>query len=274
MTTTLIPGSIDPLVADAVTEDPAAPHPRIKERQVAVQLANLKQRNNRVAAIGALVALVMLAWAMLQSPLFDVDEVRVVGAQTLEPGSVAALSEVSTGDPIFGLDLAMIEDRLEIVPSIASATATKSWGGTVDIEIVERVPSVQFRNGETWLLTAADGMVISHLDSPKPGVPGVRGALFQTAPGRRVPAEVTVSLAVAAAMPTDVAGVVETITQTADSLILDLYGGATIELGDSRNLSEKFAAARAFLAQVELRCVDTIKVQAPTVPVVVRAAGC
>lgn len=274
MTTTLTPGSIDPLVTGSANDEVSGAHPRFIERQLAVQVENLKHRNKKVMALVAVVALVVLGWAVMRSPLFDVDEVQVVGAQSLDPRTVTSLAEISTGDALLGLDLDLIEDRLEIVPSIASATATKTWGGTVAIEIVERVPTVQFRTGDTWLVTAADGMVIAHRDEPMPGVPGVRGALFETAAGRRVPGEVNVSLAVAAAMPDDVAVVVETITQTADSLILDLRGGAMIELGDARNLSEKFSAARAFLAQVELRCVETINVQAPTVPVIVRAASC
>lgn len=273
MTTTLTPGSLDPLVGSK-TDDPTAPHPRFVERQVAVQRENLKQRNNKVLIACALVAVALFGLLLTQGPLLDIDEVEVVGATTLDTSAVAALAEIVPGDPLMGLDLGLIEDRLEIVPDIASASVSKSWGGTVTITLVERVPTVQFKNGDTWIVTGSDGIVIAHEDAPRTGVPGVRGALFQTVPGRRVPAEVNVSLSVAAAMPPDVSAMVETITQTADSLILDLHGGATIELGDARNLAEKFAAARAFLAHVELRCVDAINVQAPTVPVVVRANGC
>lgn len=273
MTTTLIPGSLDPLVAGTVDDD-AAPHPRILERQVAVQIENLKRRNKKVIAGCVLIAVAVVAFAVTQSPLLDVDSVEVVGAQTLTSASVARLSELTPGDALVGLDLQLAEDRLEIVPSISSATVTKSWGGLVRIEIVERRAAVQFRNGDTWIITASDGIVITHADAPRAGVPGVRGALFQTAPGRRVPSEVNVSLTVASAMPADVAVVVETITQTADSLLLDMYGGATIELGDARNLGEKFDAVRAFLAHVELRCVEAINVRAPTVPVLIRSDRC
>jgi len=274
MTTTLPPGTFDPILGVDDVGDPTGAHPRFVERRDAVQLENLRHRNKKVLVGCAFAVLVLFGFSLTQGPLLDVDEVAVNGARTLDIGAIVSLSEVVPGDALLGLDLGLIEDRLEIVPNVAAATVSKGWGGVVTIDLVERVPTVQFKNGETWIVTGADGIVIAHEDAPRPGVPGVRGALFQTVPGRRVPAEVNVSLSVAAAMPADVAAVVETITQTADSLILDLHGGAVIELGDARNLAEKFAAARAFLAHVELRCVDVINVQAPTVPVVVRSDYC
>lgn len=264
------------LSADAGTADSATSgtHPRFQERRVAVEHENLQRRNKKLVAACVLAACALLAFAITRSPLLDIDEFAVEGASTLNPASIVTVSELAEGEPLLGLDLDLAADRLEILPSIASATVTKSWGGLVTITVVERQPAVQFRNGETWIVTAADGIVIAHAEQRWDGVPGIRGALFQTAPGRRVPAEVGVSLAVAAAMPSDVSVVVETITQTADSLLLDLYGGARIELGDARNLTEKFSSVRAFLGQVELRCVESINVQAPTVPVIVRSDSC
>ena len=61
-------------------------------------------------------------------------------------------------------------------------------------------------------------------------------------------------------------------TQT--DLELVLFGGGRVNLGDATDLDQKFLSALTMVVQLDLACLDSIDVRAPSVPVLTRTAGC
>ena len=59
----------------------APTHPRISERRAAVRDQKLRSRNRKLSIAGLLVLAGLIAAAATQSPLLDVDEIRVIGAE-------------------------------------------------------------------------------------------------------------------------------------------------------------------------------------------------
>ena len=105
-------------------------------------------------------------------------------------------------------------------------------------------------------------------------LPEIAGAMFSTDRGRQIPDVLDDALRVAAVLPADISSVTDRIEITVDSLVLKVVGGGDIALGDARDLVAKFDAVRAFLAQVDLSCLDTLNVRAPSVPVIRRTPNC
>ena len=258
----------------SATLNSALSHPRISARRAAVEDQKLRSRNRRLIGAGVVILAALIAVLATQSPLLDVDEVRVIGAVRQNPELVRELSGVHAGEPLVGLDLEAAEEQLASLPEVAWVQVSKNWAGVVTIEVIERAPVARFVSDDEAIVAAGDGVV---LDVPGPSaetLPLISGAMFVAHPGESVPAEVTEALAVAAALPPDIAHLTEKVEIAVDMLALRLVGGGKIELGDDRNLDSKFDAIRAFFAQVELDCLDTLNVQAPTVPVISRQASC
>ena len=105
-------------------------------------------------------------------------------------------------------------------------------------------------------------------------LPEIAGAMFRTERGKSIPDVLNDALVVAAELPADIASITERVEITVDSLVLCSVGGGAISLGDARDLHEKVDAIRAFLAQVDLSCLDTLNVRAPSVPVIRRGSNC
>ena len=247
---------------------------------------------------------IVLAGAATQSPLFDIDEVRVVGAQDLPLDEIRQVAAVEIGRPVLGFDSAEIERRLRAIPAVADAAVSADWNGVATIEVRERLATARVATPEGVIVIADDRIVID-LIRPEPtialgtdengepvpvtpsqslpdvelsprieGLIEIEGAMFSIDPGQHVPDVLTDAVALASELPDDIGVVVEQIEITVDSLVLRTVGGATVSVGDARDLDAKFAAVRAFLAQVDLSCMKTLNVRAPSVPVLERHEGC
>ena len=144
--------------ADEVAED--ATHPRFRERLAEVEDQTIRSRNRKLLGIGAVVALLLLAAASTQSPLFDVDEVRIVGATRTTPDTLRDVAAIDLGTPILGLDTDAAEQRLLALPEVQTASASATWGGVVTIEVNERLPVARIDSDNGVIIVAGDGVVI------------------------------------------------------------------------------------------------------------------
>lgn len=250
------------------------PHPRIVARREEVADDNQRKRTRRAMVGGVLVLLAVLAWAATRSPLLDVDEVRVLGATELSAETVRGVAGVEPGQPLIGLRMSVAEDELAQLPAIAEASVTRTWGGLVTIEVVERVGVASFVVPDGGLVVAADGVVLASTAEVDESHPRVLGAMFSADVGDVVPVEVREVLTVAAALPPDLASLTDQIELSVDRVVLRLRGGAVVDLGDARSLGDKMTAIRTVVDQVDLRCLDELNVAAPLVPVVTRLASC
>jgi cell division protein FtsQ len=252
----------------------ALAHPRIRERLEAVEDEQIRRRVRKYIALGVLAFLVFLAFGITRSPLLDVDEVRVIGATTTGPNALRAVAGIEPGAPLVGLDLELAERRLLALPEVASVTSARTWDGLVTLEVLERRRVANITTTDGTLIVADDGMVVALTEVVDPMLPSIAGAMFTTPVGTMVPVELNDGLATAAALPSDIARVTDHIRVRSDNVSLVFVGGGIAEMGDARELEAKFDALRAFIAQVNLGCLESLDVRAPGVPVLARSAGC
>jgi hypothetical protein len=291
-------------VEDDIEELDATPaHPRIRARRAEVEDQSQRSRQRKLIAFAIILVVLLLAAASTQSALFDVDEVRVVGTARTSPEYLREVAGVDLGTALLGLDTAAIEERLLELPEVDTVSASASWRGVVTVEINERVPVARIESSAGTVVVADDGIVLEIIErtvvdssvveaATSPGVdpdtpiefvplppevealPEIAGAIFVTERGKQIPTVLEDALIVATILPDDIAVITERVEITVDSLVLKVVGGGLISLGDSRDLAEKFDAVRAFLAQVDLSCLDTLNVRAPSVPVIRRNSNC
>jgi len=289
--------------------DSVVAHPRILERRAEVENQEQRRTRRRLYVLIGFIALALLAFGIANSPLLDVNEVRVIGAERNSPDAIRTIAGVPPGTGLVGLDLEAAEFAVEALPDVVSAQVAKTWTGVVTVAIEEREAVAWIAAPAGRMIVASDGVVIDleiaepapvgasilgqagvdgiasvggaetpeavpELGPPDPALVEVGGAMFTSPIGTIVPIEVAGAVNVAAHVPDDIASIVERVELRIDGLRLRLAGGGLVELGDDRSLDEKFDAVRAFVAQVDLRCLEQIDVRAPTVPTLERAEAC
>lgn len=225
-----------------------------------------------------------VAGVELGTPVLGLDTNTIEERLALLP-EVAAVTVASNWG---GLVTVEITERLPVA-RIESADGTAVIGGDgLVLEIIERIPL----GGGTGLSDAGlsdaglsntgltnpdevgDPVPLEPLPPEIDVLPEIAGAMFSTDRGRQIPDVLDDALRVAAVLPADISSVTDRIEITVDSLVLRVVGGGDIALGDARDLDAKFDAVRAFLAQVDLSCLDTLNVRAPSVPVIRRTPNC
>jgi cell division protein FtsQ len=249
--------------------------PRIAARRIAVKRDEGRRRLRRLAWVGGAAALVAGAVLLTRTPLFDVDEVRVAGADHIGADVVreaAAAAGAGRGDLLVDVRLDEVADAIEELPAVAEASVERDWPGTVTIEVVERVPVAVVPAGASLAVVAADGVVVD-VATASPGLPALGGVTVDAEPG--AVAEAGALLAVAAALPPELLGAVEAINAPDDDeLELALADGGRALLGAGEDLDAKLDAVATMLAQADLGCLDTLDVRVPSSPAVTRVAGC
>lgn len=140
----------------------------------------------RIAAVFAIAGIAVAAAVLINSPLVDVEDVRVEGAEALNPTAVAQLAGLR-GRNMFSLDLDAAERRVERLSMVKSASASRNWPNSVKLVIVERRPSGRWRAGDTVWSIDDEGVVLEG------GAPGAGGTLVKQVsdlpvvrPGHRV----------------------------------------------------------------------------------------
>ena len=230
-----------------------------------------------------------VAGVELGTPVLGLDTNTIEERLALLP-EVAAVTVASNWG---GLVTVEITERLPVA-RIESADGTAVIGGDgLVLEVIERIPLGGGTGlSDTGLSDAGlsdaglsdtgltnpdevgDPVPLEPLPPEIDVLPEIAGAMFSTDRGRQIPDVLDDALRVAAVLPADISSVTDRIEITVDSLVLRVVGGGDIALGDARDLDAKFDAVRAFLAQVDLSCLDTLNVRAPSVPVIRRTPNC
>lgn len=129
-----------------------------------------------VAGLVVLAVVGGVAWALLESSLFDARSVAVVGAQELPADVVRAVAAVPLGTPMLRLDITAIEHRVAALPRVASVQVRCGLDGTVHIELTERAPVAVLRRGNGVHLVDATGTDYAVVPAGPPGLPELRAA--------------------------------------------------------------------------------------------------
>jgi cell division protein FtsQ len=226
-------------------------------------MARARKRRLQAAvpwAVGAGVVAVLgvLLWIVYGTSVLGVREVQVVGAGLLTPAQVAGAAAVPMRQPLARVDLDAVRARVQALPPVQKAIVSRSWPGTIKVQVVERTPIAAVPvAGQQWMLIDGSGVPYRVIAKVPDGLPLAELAT----PG---PADVNTrsALTVLAALTADLREELVGITVRAPAQItLQLRNNRTVVWGDDTQSASKAQVATALLK----RKGDTIDVSAPNV---------
>jgi cell division protein FtsQ len=222
------------------------------------RLRDLALRRRRAAAAAVVVVTLLLAgWLLWGTSLLGVREVRVTGAAVLSPAEVRAAAAIPEQTPLLRVRRAEVAARVRQLPPVAAVQVSRSWPGTVVIEVTEREPVAAVPAGGQFQLVDADGVVIQQVGQPPVALPMV----VVSEPGPADPAT-RAALTVLAALTPQLSSQLETLTVVGPANIrLELFSGWTVVWGDERDSQTKAQVATALLD----RAGEIMDVSAPEV---------
>jgi cell division protein FtsQ len=112
-----------------------------------------------VVALGALIG--VLAWVVLGSSLLAVRTVEVIGADAAVSEEVGEIADAEIGTPLARLDLAALEQDVEQIRTVLSASVERAWPRTLRIVVDIREPAAVTKTPNGFDVVDRTGAVLS-----------------------------------------------------------------------------------------------------------------
>lgn len=228
---------------------------------------------HRLALVLAVIGLAVGGWLLLRSPLLQVQEVKVVGAEKLDAATLAAASGLE-GENILFADTGKAKERLSQVAMIKDLSIERRWPGEMVIKVKERQPWGYWQVKEQIYVIDDEGFVLDN-DQPGEGAPTIvqLDSERQWLPGERVEVHaVDLARQLMESAPRSLGrSVVGLEYSDRSGLTVVLEGGLRATFGDDRDLDYKISALYVLLEKarrdgrevhaVDLRFGDSVSFQ-------------
>lgn len=224
-----------------------------------VRVAVRRWSRGRVLAVALLVVLVAAGatWVLLESSVFGLRGVTVVGASRVSIGQVQRTADLTMGTPLARIDTSAVERRLGRLPAVRTAVVSRRWPRGLLITVSERQPAAVRRAGSGFVLVDPTGVVFAEVSSHPPGLPLV------SAPAGADPGSLRAALDALADLPPAVrAQVLEVRATTPDEVRLRLTRGRAVLWGSP----ERGVRKGRVLGVLLTRTAALYDVSAPDVP--------
>jgi len=218
-----------------------------------------------MAATAVLIVVLALAWVVFWSPLLVVRKVDVTGQSVVSTERILRVSGLAEGTPLVQVNPGEIQRRLNGLAEITAVSVTRSWSGTVTLQITETQPLAAMRDGDRYLLVGADGAVLQSVSQRPAGLPLVDHAASTV----DVDPSAQAAVAVAGALPDALLRHVDTVSATTPSAVTVLLRNGTVVTWGTPEASDVKADTVLLLLRQE-RQAQRYDVSVPGSPAVVR----
>ena len=251
---------------------PVVVDPRMRSRRIAVRRDQGRRRLKWATVTLGAVAILVAAVVATQTPLLDVDRVRVDGVGHTASADVRQAAGISPGEAMVGVEVDRAATHIEDLPWIAQATVARRWPGTIEIQVTERRPVavVEVAEGRVALVDG-DGRVLEVTRQPPAGLPEVTGVRGRIAEGDELGRGTRDALAILRAVGERLPGVVASVSSDLDAAVAS---GGEIRFGSTDGLDDKIVAVETVLADVDTACLELLDVRVPGSPALTRHQRC
>ncbi|SFG28780.1 cell division protein FtsQ [Desulfotomaculum arcticum] len=129
----------------------------------------------------------LAAYVLLQSPIFTISNIYVLGNNSLSAGDVIKVSGIVTGMNIFKADLNAAAGKIMAIPMVKDAQTIRKFPHTVVIEISERSPVALVLLEGRFVEVDAEGVYLRQGKAGTTGLPVITGGKLQVSgPGKPV----------------------------------------------------------------------------------------
>lgn len=217
---------------------------RLRERRISVRRAQGRRRL-RWLLIGVTVLAVPVATlAVLASPLFEVNDVRVQGAAYTDPALIQSIIDDITGEPVLLVDTIEMEKRLHADPWVEDVKVDADFPHRVTIDIRERRPVAAFQGGDgRFRIIDHQSRVLDVIDGIPVDYMLITGDHPDTARGEFAGAPYAAAADLVLGLPSEIGALTESMGLNAatGALSLQLSTGTVVQLGDASDMDEKLA---------------------------------
>lgn len=244
--------------------------PRFRRRRQAVDRS---RRRRLFIGTTSVVALVTLVWAVFWSPLLNVRDVTVRGAEHLSADDVIQATDLIGADKnLLLLSTEEIAERVERLPWVKEADVDRMLPSSVRVSIVERSPAIVLSLGAARWTLDRKGYVLDSGET-RPGLPVLAGVeVGQVEPGvRLMTPESLAALRAFRSMPSSLGKkIVGIFAPTTERITLSLQDGTVIRIGSAEKLKAKAKVLKALMARLTQKGVTPgyIDVRVPTNPAI------
>jgi cell division protein FtsQ len=239
---------------------------RIAERRHQVSEDKARSRLRWLVWIVVGVVVVAMAIWLVNSPLLSIRTVTVAGAEHSNPAAIAADLGVEPGTPTLSVRGGSIEQALANDPWIASAEVTVSWPGSVDIDVIERVPVASIVTDNGVFLVGEDTVLMERAgETPEPPII-TTDSVGVTRVGNSVGHRATAAAVAFVAALTPELRRTTLVTVVGDTVDAEV-DGVFIVIGRPKDMAAKASAINALIA-TGIEPGSRIDVTAPTRPAV------
>ena len=201
--------------------------------------------SGRLPALLIVILTGILLWAFLLTNDFQIDSVRVQGAELSDVDEVVEMSQALNRSS-FRARPDEIAARVETLPAVESASVELRYPGQVTIVVTEREPVLAVTNGLEHALISDDGTVISPRQLA--GLPQLSVHGFDAL----TDADLSTELVAAVRAVFSLYGNESRLTLTRDiGLSLELTGGRSVLLGSPELMDTKLTVLSAVELQVD-----------------------
>ena len=216
----------------------AAARARRKALRAEVRRFTGRQRRRRLLWLGGAASVVLLVLATLgaaYSPLFAVEQIRIVGSETLDTLALEAALRDQLGTPLPLVDESAVKAALVKFPIVESYTLEARPPHELVVRIVERTPIGLIQTRAGYTLVDAAGVALSTTQTPAPGRP-----LVTVTGGTDSPAFEAIGLVMRSLPESILAQVTAVSASTPDDVTLTLGGAnAQVVWGSSEDSAMK-----------------------------------
>jgi cell division protein FtsQ len=214
----------------------------------------------RLVAVALVLGTLGLLYGVYFTPLLGVRSVQVLGTKDLSQKQVLDAAAVSSGSPMLTINLAGIRDRVAMLNRVASVNVSRSWPGTVRIDVAERVAVGVIKAPDGAHLVDHTAKDFATVSSAPAGLPDLQ--LPRADPGD--PTAVAV-VQVLMAVPDKVrAEVLSVSAKSPNSVVLALSAGRQVRWGGSADSTRKAGVLTALMTQPG-KVYDVSSPQLPTI---------
>jgi cell division protein FtsQ len=222
-----------------------ADRPRTADASVRLAHRRRQQLRRRVLRVAiVLMAIAVVAggvWVVYFSRAFAATTVSVTGTSVLTAGEVTAAAQVPLGTPLARLDTAAVAARVKLLKPVADVTVTRVVPNKVKIAVTERTAVYAVSAGGGFDLVDASGVPYTSVSA----VP--QGLIVATINGDDARLRRDVGTVVTALPQTLRDRAVLISADTADSIVIELTGGAEVIWGSAENSAQKSQVIAALL---------------------------
>jgi cell division protein FtsQ len=252
--------------------------PRMRARRIQVRRDAGRKRLHWVIAGGVVLALLIGAGIVLDSPIFAVNDVEVTGATYTNRARLQSVVDDLDGATLLGAKLGRAEQTLAADPWVKRVRIERRPLRGIRIEIVERTPSVTYAGADQhWRVLDPTGKVLAVLDPA--GAKPVDPLTLLTAPaapnlraGATAPAAYTAAADLVPRLPPALRTLTCSMAVGTDGkLSLNLCNHYVIVLGSAEQLRDKLVTAMYLLTaeQAKLAGSKAMNVSDPFQPVLI-----